>query len=310
MSKTAWLTAGLCALLLQAASPLAQTSAPGGVPSQSARAVPPSHQEIAPGVIVVKFDNANSLITVGDDGTLLVETQLPNRAQALGDYIRTITPKPVRIAIDSHWHSDHAGGNEYFRSLGAITIADEISYKRLGKRQFSKISNRVQEPLGPLGLPMVTFPDRMTVFFNGDDIEIVHRPEAHTDGDSTIYLKRANVIHMGDLFTTDSYTNVRNVDAFVKALDDIITSIDDKTKVIPWHGDVGSKKDLQDWRRTFAVAGGRIKKMIGEGKTADEIVSAKPFQDFNARWNGGGRADAVVRMIIAGELGDPNDGAP
>jgi len=291
-----------CAVWLGASAAIAQTPP---APSQPQKP-PPSHQEIAPGVFVINFDNGNSLITVGDDGTVLVETQLPTRAKALGDYIKTITPKPVRIAIGTHWHNDHAGGNEYFRSLGAITITDEISRKRLSERQVSKFTGRTQEALSPLGLPMVTFPTRMNVHFNGDDIEIVHHPEAHTDGDATVYFKKANVIHMGDLFTATMYTNVRNVDAFVKALDNVLATINDDTKVIPWHGGVSTKKDLQDWRETMFVVGSRVKKMMAEGKSDKEIVDSKPFADFNARWGGGARADAVVPMIIAGERGEPD----
>ena len=139
---------------------------------------------------------------------------------------------------------------------------------------------------------MVTFTDAVTFHWNGDEIRVYHVPPAHTDGDSIVHFVKADVVHMGDVFFNGGYPFVDTssggrVDGVIEAVDRVLAGIGEGTRIIPGHGPLARKADLQAYRDVVKAARDRIAKLKAEGKTRDEVIAAKPTADLDAKWGTG-----------------------
>ena len=158
--------------------------------------------------------------------------------------------------------------------------------------QMMKAFNFEVPPASAHALPVVTFPTALTFHWNGETIEVIHFPGAHTDGDSAIFFKNANVIHTGDLFFNGFYPFIDgqsggSLKGMILSADKILDRADNATKIIPGHGPLGNKADLKAYRDMLQEVHKRIARLQKEGKTVGEIVAAKPTADFDAKWGNG-----------------------
>ena len=142
----------------------------------------------------------NMGLSIGPDGVFLIDDQFAPLTPKIEAAIKALTPKPVSFVINTHWHGDHTGGNVNLGKAGALIVAQDNVRKRLSSEQFIEFLRNKQAPLPKEGLPVITFAQGMTFHLNGDEIAIFHVPNAHTDGDAIIHFRKANIIHMGDVF--------------------------------------------------------------------------------------------------------------
>ena len=268
-------------------------------PAQSAQS---RTYKVADNISVAVHEDRNTTVVEGGDSLLIIETNYRERAEGLKALIATISPKPVRIAVNSHWHADHVGGNALFARDGAVTVAHENTRKRMQAEQRNRLTGAVQQPaFAPEFLPMITFRTTTTLHFAGEDIEATFYPDGHTDSDVAFRFPGANVIYVGGLMNYEMYAGVRSPDAFVAALDKVLAQADDNTKIIPWRGPLVGKRELQEWRNVLATTRDRVAAMIREGRTVDQIIAAKPTAEFDAKWTSrGGNPANFVRQIHAG----------
>jgi len=228
-------------------------------------------------------------LSVGKNGAFVIDDQFAPLSGKIKAAIATVTDKSVTFVVNTHWHGDHTGGNVAFGEAGAIIVAQDNVRKRLSTDQFNEAFNMKVDATPEKGLPVITFADGVTFWWNDDEVEVFHVPPAHTDGDSIIRFKKANVVHMGDTFFNGSYPIIDwgsggVFDGFVTAADKVLAISDDNTKIIPGHGPLGTKADLQAFRDMVVVVRDRLAKMIGEGKSLEEVVAAKPTADLDAKW--------------------------
>jgi cyclase len=248
----------------------------------------------------------NMGLSVGADAVLLIDDQFAPLTEKIQAAIKAITPKPVSIVVNTHWHGDHAGGNVNFGKAGAMIVANDNVRKRLSSEQLIEFMNSKVKPTEKEGLPMVTFSQEMTFHINGDEVHITHTPRAHTDGDAIVHFRKSNVIHMGDLFFNGfypfiDYSSGGTPDGMIAAADRTLAIANDTTKIIPGHGPLATKADLKIYRDMLVGTIGRIKALVKEGKKLDEIVAAKPTADFDERWGKGFIPPArFIEMVIAG----------
>lgn len=246
-------------------------------------------QKLADGLWVVSGAGGNVTLMVGPGGVLLVDDKLAPATGELKKAIAAVTPKPVRFVFNTHWHGDHTGGNAVFGGEGAVIVAHENVRKRLSTKQLVALMNK-EVPASPEpALPVITFADSLAFHLNGDDLEIVHVEPAHTDGDSIIHFKKADVIVMGDTYFSMGYPFIDtssggSVDGYVKAADRVLAIAEPSTKIVPGHGPVTDRQKLRVFRDMIATIRDRIKKLAAEGKTLAEVQAARPSADYDATW--------------------------
>ena len=218
--------------------------------------------------------------------------------------IAAVTPKPVRFVLNTHWHRDHTGGNAVFGGEGAVIVAHENVRKRLSSDQFVALLSQRVPRAAEAALPLITFADSLALHFDGDDLDVFHVEPAHTDGDSMVYFRKANVLHMGDTYTSMGYPFIDlssggSVDGFVKAADRALAIAQPGTKIIPGHGPVTDREKLRAYRAMIVTIRDRIGKLVAAGKTLDQVQAARPTAEYDATWgNAFIRGPQLVETIL------------
>jgi len=237
----------------------------------------------------------NILVSTGSDGLLLVDTMYAQMHQKIMDALAKISTQPIRYVVNTHLHGDHTAGNEAMAKLGAVIISHENMRKRMAAQQNG----------GPPGaLPAITYSDSMTLHFNGEEIYIYHPEPAHTDGDSIIYFRHANVMHVGDVPSSLRYPNIGvtdggSVDGMIAAARQVMRIANPDTKIIPGHlGPVVGFKEIQQQLDMFAAVRDRVMNAIRAGKTVQEVVASKPTADFDqGRLGGAITPDRFITLV-------------
>ncbi|HET6149721.1 MAG TPA: MBL fold metallo-hydrolase [Polyangia bacterium] len=292
----------VCVGLALAATP---TRAQMGDPSKVTLKTTPVTATISMIEGVNGFAGGNVGVSIGDDGVFIIDDELQPMTAKLKTALAALSKKPVRFLVNTHWHSDHTGGNPGMAATGAVIVAQENVRKRLSVDQFREFMGKKMTfpALPPAALPVVTFTEDITLHLNGDEIHVVHVAPAHTDGDAFVHFKKANVIHAGDLvlghYPIVDFDGGGTFDGLIAASDKILALADDATKIIPGHGALMTKADVASWRQMLIDVRDRIAKLVASKKSADEIRAAKPLADLDARWGTGMiTADMVVEAVI------------
>ena len=236
--------------------------------------------EIRPGVAVLFGNGGNIGVSHGPDGTLIVDDQFAPLVPKIQAAIAGLGASPVKYLVNTHWHFDHAGGNEPFGRAGAIIVAQTRVRDRLAAGGL--VAGNSSPPAPKEALPVVTYDHGMTFHLNGDTIDVVHTGGGHTDGDSVIYWRKANVLHTGDMmmkgagFPFVDLSSGGNVQHLIVSLDQMIAMTDADTVVIPGHGPLATRADLIAWRGMIATAVERVSALKTAGRTLDQAKAAKP----------------------------------
>ena len=206
--------------------------------------------------------------------------------------IKTISSEPIKFLFNTHWHTDHTGGNENLGKAGVLIVAHDNVRIRMSTEQFQAYFNRVVPPSPDVALPVVTFSEAVTFHVNGEEIYAFQVPPAHTDGDSVIHFRKADVIHTGDLFTNGGYPFIGlssggTLDGMIRAANILLGIVGSDTKIIPGHGPLAGLQELRNYQNMLRTIRDRVKKMVDAGKTADEVIKAKPTKEFDASHKGG-----------------------
>jgi cyclase len=231
-------------------------------------------------------------LVVGKDATFLVDDQYEQMAPKIKAAVEAISKKPIRFVINTHWHFDHTGGNEFMGNNDAVIVAHDNVRKRMSTKQAIEFLGLKFEASPEKALPSLTFQDNVTFHLNGETIRVVHMPNGHTDGDAIVHFQKSNVIHMGDLYFNGYYPFIDtysggNVDGVIAAADKVLAMSDDATRLIPGHGPLARKADLKAYRDMLAAISQRIKAQMKDGKKMEDIIASKPTADFDAKWGKG-----------------------
>ncbi|MFP3940846.1 MAG: MBL fold metallo-hydrolase, partial [Thermoanaerobaculia bacterium] len=194
--------------------------------------------------------------------------------------------------LNTHWHGDHTGGNENLGEAGALIVAHDNVRERLSVDQFMERFDRTVEASPPAALPVVTFGADVTFHLNGDEIHAFHVPSAHTDGDSIVHFREADVLHMGDVFFNGMYPfiDLGSGGSARGVLDGVERALElagPETKVIPGHGPLTDRDGLVAYRDMLESVIGRVEELAAEGKSLEEIQEAEPTAAFDEEWGGG-----------------------
>jgi cyclase len=238
---------------------------------------------------VLEGAGGNVLLFVWDGGALLVDDKIAPATPQLKAAIAAITPQPVHFVVNTHWHPDHRGGNAALAEDGTVIIAHENVRRRLSVDGFVAVFGRKQPAPPPEALPVVTFSRDVTLHLGGEKISVVHVGAAHTDGDSLVRFRAANVLHMGDCYLNGSfpvidYTNGGSYKGTIAAADAALQMIDADTRIVPGHGAVSNARELRAWRDMLATILERVRARVAAGASLEQVKQARPTKEWDERF--------------------------
>jgi glyoxylase-like metal-dependent hydrolase (beta-lactamase superfamily II) len=236
-------------------------------------------QKLSDRLYVLFGSGGNIGLSVGDDGAFIVDDQFAPLSEKIKAAVARVSTKPIRFVVNTHWHGDHTGGNEKMGQAGAVIVAHENVRKRMSVDQLLRRGgNASTTKASPYAaLPVITFAEDITLHLNGDSVHVMHVPPAHTDGDALIYYEKANAIHMGDTFFAGRYPFIDTATGGTNAT----------TQVIPGHGPVSTRKDLQQYRDVLTTIRGRILALVLAGKSLEQVTAARPTAEYDTPWGTG-----------------------
>ena len=249
-------------------------------------------EKVADNVFMLIGAGGNIGVSAGKDCVFMIDTSYASLTNKIKAAIAQISGKPIQYVVNTHWHQDHVGGNENFVKAGATVVAHENVRKRVSTEQFVKLLNKTVPPLPESALPVITFSQDVTFHLNGNEIFIFHIERAHTDGDAIVHFKKSNVIHMGDIYFNGMYPFIDlsaggSINGMIAAVERILLLCDQNTKVIPGHGHLSDKAELEEYLKMLVAVRDRINREIKAGKPLDAVIASQPTRDLDQVWGKG-----------------------
>jgi len=247
---------------------------------------------VATGVYMLEGAGGNIGLSVGKDDAFMIDDQYAPLTPKIKAAVTTVTPKPVRFVVNTHWHGDHTGGNEAMAGSGAIIFAHENVRRRMSKEQFLEAFNWRTPPSPPAALPVITFSDTITFYMNDDTLHTFHVRNAHTDGDAIVVFRKANVVHMGDTFVNGFYPFIDvstdgSLIGLIAAANQVLAMTNVSTRVIPGHGPLATRADLVRYRDMLTTVRQSVERLVAQRRTLQQVIAAKPLADLDAQWGKG-----------------------
>jgi cyclase len=246
-------------------------------------------------------------VLAGEDGVLMVDSQFAPLTERIVAAIRAINSGPIRFLINTHLHGDHTGGNANLAGMGATIIARPQLRARLEKPN-PTASGAPGTPALPAALPRLTYDAPMTFHMNGEQVQLVPIPAAHTDGDTLVKFVNADVIMTGDFYRSLGYPNIDRanggtVNGMVAGLNKIIELSGPSTRILPGHGAIVDRNTVAAHRDLLIAVRNKIEPMVKQGMTLQQITAAKPLAEFDAKVTGVGTTGERFVGQLYGELG-------
>ena len=245
-----------------------------------------STTQVAGSIYMLQGSGGNIGLSIGDDGTLMVDDQFAPLTQKIQAAVAALTRSTdVDFVINTHWHYDHTDGNTNLGRAGSIIVAHENARTRMTRTDTVSLNNRVQEAYGPDGLPKITFYQSMRFHYNGNVIDVVHLRNAHTDGDAAVYFRDTNVLHTGDTFTRGALPfidtpNGGTLDGMIEAAWTMAGLVDEQTRIIPGHGALSTRADLLAHHAKLVVLRDRLREHAAQNHTIEQVLAANVTQGY------------------------------
>ena len=246
-------------------------------------------QALRRNISVLYGAGGNIAVLTGPDGKLLVDAEIVTSRPNVSAALASINTDPIRQLINTHWHFDHTGGNDWLHQAGASILAQENTRKHLLK------DTRVEGwhytfPPAPAGaIPSTVFKEDHTLQFNGATLFLKHYAPAHTDSDISVYFNEADIFHTGDTFWNRDYPFIDystggSIDGTIRAAEANLAKVTEKTIVIPGHGTVGGKADLILFRDVMVEIREKVAVLKRQGRSLGDTVAAKPSARTDEEW--------------------------
>ena len=245
-------------------------------------------QEVGEGLHVLFGIGGNIAASIGEDGVLIVDNMFPEMVPKVRAAIAELGGGDIDYAVNTHWHFDHAEGNLTLGPAGTSIVAHDNSAAMMAKTNVLNlvITKYLQEAYPREARPAISFDDRMRLYFNGDEIDIVHAGPAHTAGDAAVIFRKHNAVHFGDVFNNTGYPFIDadsggGIDGMIAFCQTILDEMGPNAVIIPGHGEVTDSATLQAYIDMLKTVRERVAAMIGEGKSLEAVMAAKPTADFD-----------------------------
>jgi len=243
-------------------------------------------------------------VLFGPDGVFMVDTQFAPLSEKIAAAIKRLTPQPIKFVVNTHVHGDHTGGDENFGKMGATIISrEELRYRLAHPNPNANGTPGV--PMPAAGLPRQTYRELLTMRMNGEDIQMIAIPRAHTDGDTLVVFPGLDVIMTGDFYRSIQYPNVDranggSLQGLIDGLGVVIGHAGPNTKIIPGHGPTVERNAVVAHRDMALAVRDRVARLVEQGKSEDEVVAAKVTADLDAKVQEvGTTGERFVRQVYA-----------
>ena len=241
--------------------------------------------KISDTIYMLEGQGGNIGVSIGDDGVFIIDDQFGPLNEKITAAIAKLSDKPVNFVVNSHWHFDHSDGNVAFCTAGAIIVSQSNSRDRMMSEQTLSAFGYKQAPYEKVGLPKITFDDEMWFHYNDDAIQLMHFGAAHTNGDTITYFNKANVMHTGDVFVTSGLPfidagNGGSITGVINSVTKAMSLINDTTVVIPGHGQLANKADMQKYKETLIAIRDKVAKEKTAGKALKDIDAEALMAEF------------------------------
>lgn len=242
-------------------------------------------QELGDGFYMLLGPGGNIGVSVGDDGVFVIDDKFSRFADQIIEQISAITDAPIRYVINTHYHGDHSGANAEMKDTGAVIVAHENVRKRMGMTFENKAFGRTVQATDEKLWPDLTYSENATFHFNGQTVQAIHTPHAHTDGDSILYFEQANILHMGDNFFFGMFPYIDvdgggSLSGMIASHEKALGLINDDTKIIPGHGSLAVKADLIKTQDMLKEIEKRVTEEIKRGASLEKILEKDILADF------------------------------
>ena len=235
-------------------------------------------------------DGGNIGVFAGPDGVFIVDDKYEGDGEMINAAVARVSELPISYVLNTHWHYDHAGSNDYFGRNGSVIIAHDNVRKMLVSGAFIRVVDTEITPAPAEALPVITFDDALSLHLNGEEVHMLHVTPAHTDGDGIVWFKGSNILHMGDTFLSDGYPLIDvdaggSIDGMITTAETVLAFINDETRIIPGHGPVSKREGLEAYRDMCVALRDRIADMKGRGMSLEDVLAADFTADLDDRWN-------------------------
>jgi cyclase len=268
---------------------LAQQPAASPPPPPDFSKVEIKTSDLGDNVYMLEGQGGNITVAVAKDGIIMVDGEYAPLHDKIKAAIAAVSNQPIRYLINTHFHGDHTGGNEPFARDGVTVVAEVNVKNRLAAGTTNGLTGAQTPPVPPGALPAKTYTGVFRIRLQGRVADLEHVANAHTDGDTYVWFKTANVLSTGDTFTTGRYPNIDfanggNIRGMIAATDTYLKLTNAKTRIVPGHGPLADRAALIEYRTMLITARDRMAKLVKEGKSEDDVVAAKPFADLDVKW--------------------------
>ncbi len=243
-------------------------------------------------VYLLQGFGGNIALQTGPEGNILIDASFTTAVPKIREAIAAVSHDAPDALINTHWHYDHTDGNEGLHAAGFTIFAHQKTRERLSTAQTIPFFHIVM-PASPAGaLPSVTFDDSMHAWHNGDSMDLVHFDPAHTDTDIYIHFHKANVLHVGDIWFNGVYPFIDEatggvIGGMIHASEKALAVADSDTKIIPGHGPLGTKADLQKFHDMLSAVRDKVAAFKAAGASESEAIAKKPTAELDAVWGKG-----------------------
>jgi cyclase len=301
----------LALLITEASLPAAAQTAAGETVIQKATEQfdnsPLQTTSLGNGLFLFSGDGGNVTAVVDRSSVLLIDSGIDSRAPELNDTVFQAAMRPVTRLVNTHWHFDHTGGNMFYGSMGVTVIAQENVKKQLLSPHDVPFIGLRDGNYPKQAIPTVTYSTTMALHQGSHRLTLANYGSAHTDGDTVIYIAPANVAVVGDIFSNAFYpiidlTSGGSIDGLILSVDRILAQTNEQTRIVPGHGPVATRADLEAYRDMLVQVRERMKALITAGKTIDEATAATPTKDFDAKWGTGYVTPDVFTELVYSSL--------
>jgi len=306
---------GLAAVAVMAAvsgSAFAQQQPPAAPPPPDFSKVEIKTTDLGDDVYMLEGQGGNITVAVAKDGIIMVDGQYAPLHDKIKAAISTLSNLPIKYLINTHFHGDHTGGNEPFARDG-VTVVAQINVKtRLAAGTSDGLTGAQTPPAAAGALPSDTYTNFSKIRLNGRVADLKHIANAHTDGDTYVWFKTANVLSTGDTVSQGRYPNIDfanggNIAGMIAATDAYLKLVNAKTRIVPGHGPIADKAKLIEYRAMLVTARDRMAKLVKDGKSEDDVVAANPFADLDAKWASTELASKNFIRVVYHSLADKSD---